>query len=216
MTLSRHDTISSYAESLLAHEPEVWRVRRKFGETLRPGLQMSAHEAALCAWLLRLHGAKTVIEIGSFIGVSALWLARGLPEDGRVITIERDATYAAHTRDTLRITGENRVELIETDALSALSACPLGKACAVFIDGEKRAYPALLEASLPHLRAGALILADNTLLGGALLDASSPKRASDSARAAMHRFHSLLADRARFDAILLPTHEGLSAAVYRG
>jgi predicted O-methyltransferase YrrM len=88
-------------------------------------------------------------------------------------------------------------------------------ACAVFIDGEKRAYPEFLKVALPHLRAGALILADNTLLGGALLDDSSPKRVSASARASMQEFHSLLADRSRFDAMVIPTHEGLSVAIVR-
>ncbi len=215
MTSNRHTQLAAYVAKHFAPEPRAWAERRALGESLRAGLQMSAHEGALVAWLLRLHGAKNVIEIGSFIGVSALWLACGLPADGRVISIERDGEYAALARETLKNAGEARVEIVEDDALAVLKQMPHVAACAVFLDGEKRTYPEMLEAVLPHLRAGALIIADNTLLFGAVMGEEPTARVSDAQLKAMERFHMILADNTRFDTMIMPTVEGLTVAIVK-
>lgn len=214
MAHDRTLALAEYASPRFTPEPEGWTARRAFGESLRPGLQMSAYEGAMVAWLLRLHGARRVVEIGSFVGVSALWLASALPEDGKLTTLERDAAYAAHARETLALAGEKRAGIVEGDALAYLQQST-ETFDAVFIDGEKRTYPDMLEAALPKLRAGALIIADNTLLFGAVLGTVPAARVSAAALAAMERFHTILADKARFDTIILPTTEGLTVALYR-
>lgn len=212
MTDSRHMGLAAYAGPHFAPEPEAWQRRRAFGEALRPGLQMSAYEGAIVAWLLKLHGARQVLEIGSFVGVSALWLASALPADGKVTTLEREEAYASHARETLREAGESRVEIIQTDALHYVQD-NAGRFDAVFIDGEKRTYPDMLEAVLPRLNKGALIIADNTLLFGAMLGEEPRTKVAPATREAMERFHGILADKARFDSIILPTVEGLTAAL---
>lgn len=215
MTEARHTALARFAEPLFAREPELWQKRRAFGETLRPGLQMTAYEGALVAWLLKLHGARHVLEIGSFVGVSALWLASALPEDGSVTSIERAQDYAVHAQDTMRMAAESRVTIMQADAADFLRDTTR-IFDAVFLDGEKKTYPEMLEAALPRLREGAMIVADNTLLFGALLGEEPRARASDVARTGMERFHRMLAEDARFDSMLLPTGEGLSVAVYKG
>lgn len=213
MAHDRTLALADYASPRFAPEPERWAARRAFGESLRPGLQMSAYEGAIVAWLLRLHGAQHIIEIGSFVGVSALWLASALPRGGTLTTLERDTAYAAYARETMVCVGEERVDVVEGDALAYLrhSAQTFD---AIFIDGEKKIYPDMLDAALPKLRAGALIIADNTLLFGAVLG-DTAARVSTSALAAMERFHAILADRERFDTIMLPTIEGLTVARLR-
>lgn len=214
MAHDRTLALADYASPRFAPEPGSWTARRAFGESLRPGLQMSAYEGAMVAWLLRLHGARRIVEIGSFVGVSALWLASALPADGKLTTLERDAAYAAHARETLALTGEERVEVVEGDALTYLKQST-ETFDALFIDGEKKTYPDMLEAALPKLGAGALILADNTLLFGAVLGETPAARVSAAALDAMERFHATLADKTRFDTIILPTIEGLTVALYR-
>lgn len=215
MAHDRTLALAEYAAPRFAPEPEGWAARRAFGESLRPGLQMSAYEGAMVAWLLRLHGAKRIVEVGSFVGVSALWLASALPEGGKLTTLEREAPYAAHARETLALAGEERVAVVEGDALAYLQQST-DMYDAIFIDGEKKTYPDMLETALPKLRAGALIIADNTLLFGAVLGGAPAARVSAAALAAMERFHAILADKARFDTIILPTVEGLTVARFKG
>lgn len=214
MTTDRNTALARYVQQHFVTEPERWQARRALGESLRAGLQMSAYEGALVAWLLRLHGATHVLEVGSFVGVSALWLASALPADGRVTTIERDATYAAHARDTMQHAGETRVECVEADALDFLATCTT-RFDALFLDGEKKTYADVLDAALPHLKNGALIIADNTLLFGAMLGEAPRAHVSDAQRDAMERFHTILTDTTRFDTTILPTTEGLTVAVYK-
>lgn len=214
MAQERTLALESYAAPRFAPEPERWAVRRAFGESLRPGLQMSAYEGAMVAWLLKLHGAKRVVEVGSFVGVSALWLASSLPDDGKLTTLERDAACAAHARETLEYAGEERAEIVEGDALSYLLNTT-ESFDTIFIDGEKKTYPDMLEAALPKLRAGALIMADNTLLFGAVLGEEPRTKVAPATLAAMERFHTILADRTRFDTVILPTIEGLTVARLR-
>lgn len=214
MTTDRDTALARYVQQHFVTEPERWQARRAVGESLRSGLQMSPYEAALVAWLLRLHGATHVLEVGSFVGVSALWLASALPPDGTVTTIERDATYATHARATMQDAGETRVECVEADILDYLATCTT-RYDALFLDGEKKTYADVLNAALPHLKKGALIIADNTLLFGAMLGEAPRARVTDTQHAAMERFHTTLADTTRFDTTLLPTTEGLTVAVYK-
>ncbi len=214
MTTDRHHALDRFAELTGTTEPALWATRRALGESLRPGMQMSVYEGALAAWILKLHGAKRVVEVGSFVGLSALWLASALPSDGQLITLERDPAYAKHAHETVELCGESRIRVIETDALAYLKhrTEPFD---ALFIDGEKTLYPDCLEAALPHLRKGGLVLADNSLLFGAMLNEEPRARVGTAQREAMQRFHTLLSDKTRFDTTLIPTTEGLSVAVVK-
>lgn len=198
-----------YAESQFVREPAAWATIRTKGESLRPGMQMSAYEGALLHWLLAQHKAKRVLEIGSFMGLTALWMARALPKDGTLVTLEREAAYAACARN--HVAGDPRIRVEEGDALLWLKATQEAPFDVLFIDGEKKAYADYLEAALPHLAPGALVIADNTLLFGAMLG-EEEARTSAAAKEAMTRFHALLADDTRFRSILLPTPEGLTLA----
>lgn len=207
---NRTHATADYAVSQFVREPYDWGAVRAQGERLRPGMQMSVYEDALLSWLIALHNAERVLEIGSFMGLTALWMARALPSNGALITLEREAGYAALAR---QYTAQDpRIHVAEADALAWLGSYKEAPFDALFIDGEKRSYLAYLEAALPHLRKGALIVADNTLLFGAMLG-TSDARVSKEAHAAMTRFHTALADETRFHSILLPTLEGLTVSV---
>lgn len=215
MAKTRHTAFDAFATRQLPPEPAAWHTRRALGESLREGLQMSPYEGALLAWLLRLKGAERVVEVGSFVGLSALYIAQALPPTGRVISIERNTDYAKLARETMQAVGETRVEIVEADALEQLQAMPAHSMCAAFLDGEKRTYPEMLEEAARVVKKGGLIVADNTLLFGAMLGEEPTARVSDAQKQAMERFFAILADTARFDSMTLPTLEGLSVAVVK-
>jgi len=209
---ARHQPTTDYATAQFVREPEAWATIRARGEALRPGMQMSAYEGALLSWLVGLKQAGRVLEIGCFMGLTALWMAKALPPSGTLVTLERDAGYAQEARAHLAI--DLRIEVVETDALHWLAsdeAAAKGPFDVLFIDGEKKSYAAYLEEAMRLLAPGALIIADNTLLFGAMLGQEGT-RASKEAVAAMTRFHEMLADERRFTTTLLPTTEGLTIA----
>jgi caffeoyl-CoA O-methyltransferase len=185
---------------------------RNIGETLYPGMQLSAYEAYMLHWLVRVSGAKRILEIGSFVGYSARWLARALPPDGTLVTLEKHPEHAAlvrvHTQD------DPRIQAVEAEAMAWLKTYTGTGFDFLFMDGEKRRYNEYLDAAMPHLTPEAWIVADNTLLFGALAG-EAKKSVPDATITAMHQLNARLADAAYFESCLLPTEEGLTIAKRR-
>lgn len=142
-----------------------------------PDIRVSAPHARFLELLVRLRGARRVLEIGTLAGFSTTYLARGVGPAGRVVTLELDPTHAAVARRNLDEAGVGeRVEVVIGDAHATLARLAEGGAQpfdAVFIDAEKAGYPAYLEAVLALVEPGALIVADNVVWGGEVLDADS-------------------------------------------
>jgi caffeoyl-CoA O-methyltransferase len=205
-----------YITRMFVREPVWVEAARAEGERRRPGMQVSSYEGYLLSWLTRMMGAKRVLEIGTFMGTSTLWLADGVGDDGHVTALEFAADYAAAAQNHIAASPhKNRVEIIHTDAHAWLAAQPLAPTYdLVFIDAEKTGYANYLDAVLPRMNPRGCIIGDNTLLFGALTG-EQPDAAKPAAIAAMTRFNETLADASRFESILLPTPEGLTVARLR-
>lgn len=182
---------------------------RAAGEALHPGMQLSPYEAYLLQWLVRISGARHILEIGSFAGYSACWLAGGLPASGTLTTLEKQREHAALARRHTQ--HDKRIHVVETDARDWLNAYRGAPFDFLFIDGEKRRYGDYLDAALPLLTSAAWIVADNTLLFGALAGTAERNIAPETI-AAMQQFNARLADARYFESVLLPTAEGLTVA----
>lgn len=216
----------SYIRNLYAVEDDVLRgIRLAFEQRGLP-IQVGAEEGRILQWLVRLHGAKTLVEIGTLGGYSAIWMARGLPEGGHLHTVEQDAEHAALARQFISQSDvAAKITVYEGKALEILPrlAQELVQVDAVFIDADKRAYPDYLAWAEAHLRQGGLVMADNTLLFGAVCDDALPDNPKAvygahvraTAWQAMKAFNARLADTTVFDGLMLPTEEGLSVAVKR-
>lgn len=202
-----------YITRTFVREPAWIAAARTEGERLRPGMQISTYEGHLLQWLVRISGAATILEIGAFMGVSALWMAGGLPAHGRLTSLEFSADYAAAARAHVAASPQQHaIDIVHTDAHAWLAALPPAtRFDLVFIDAEKAGYADYLDAVLPHLSPRGWVIGDNTLLFGAL-SGEQPDAARASAKAAMARFNETLADAARFESVLLPTAEGLTVA----
>lgn len=145
-----------------------------------PHMQVGRVEGTLLELLCRMLGAKRVLEIGTFTGFSALCMAEALPDDGELITCDIDPEAARVARAFFeRSPHGKKIRLCLGDALETVRALPeMPPFDLVFLDADKERYVDYYEATLPHLRRGGLIVADNTLWSGRVL---APEHASDRA-----------------------------------
>ena len=137
-------------------------------------MQISPDQGALMTMLTRLIGATRAIELGTFTGYSAICIARGLSEGGRLTACELDPERAATATANFAAAGvADRIDVVvgpATDTLAELTASAAGTYDLAFIDADKTTYPSYSESCLTLLRPGGLIILDNVLRGGTVLD----------------------------------------------
>jgi caffeoyl-CoA O-methyltransferase len=167
-----------------------------------PSIQLGPAEAKLLALLLRMVGAKKVVEVGTLAGYSALWMARSLPVDGHLWSIELDPKHADVAQRSLNAAGmKERVTIIEGPALGVLGILEKhGPFDAVFVDADKGSYDQYGRWAAKHLRPGGLLVADNAFYFGELME-DTPEAA------AVRRFH--LETAKAFDSVCVPTPDGM-------
>lgn len=193
------------------HSPHDEALVRAFDAPGRhglPAIQLGPPEARLVELLLALIRAERVVEIGTLAGYSAIRIARALPADGRLWTIEADPKHAAVARGNIAAAGvPDRVTVIDGAALDVLPSLEANAPFdAVFVDADKGNYDAYGRWAARNLRPGGLLLGDNAYLFGRLMDES------DEA-AAMRRFHEEAAR--AFETVCIPTPDGLLLGVKR-
>lgn len=163
--------------------------------------------------LARAAGARRVVEVGTAIGVSTLYLARALPEDGRVVSFDIDAERHAAARSYLDRAGVGaRVELRLEDARQGLRALE-GPFDLALLDGVKAEYPDYLDAVLGLVRSGGSVAVDNVLMGGAVAAGRGEGQWSDAQVAAAREFNANLLGDPRLAATLTPVGDGVALAV---
>lgn len=195
--------IDDYVEDLFA--PQDAALEAALRESQRAGLpeiQVSPNEGKLLQLLAEMVGAGRILEIGTLGGYSAINLARAMAEKGTLISLEIDERHAEVARENIeRASLGEKVEIRVGDArelLAQLAENDEGPFDLVFIDADKEGYPEYLEWSMRLSRPGSLILADNTIRGGSVLD---PR--DESARATRD-FNAKIANDPRLSAIVVP------------
>ena len=173
-----------------------------------PAIQVSPSDGKLVELLLRLARAAKVVEVGTLIGYSAITMARALPPNGRVRTIElesRHADFAERWIEKSDVAG--KIEVFRGAALEVLPRFEDDSADAAFLDADKENYPRYLEECMRIVRSGGLIMADNAFAFGELFEAR-PREGV----AAMRRFNDVIAKRRGLHAIIVPFGDGLWVA----
>lgn len=155
-------------EALIPSDPILERVLDNNQRAGLPAIDVAANQGQFLALLVRMTRAKRVLEIGTLGGYSTIWMARELPTDGELLTLEADAHHAAVARENLRLAGvDNKVKVLEGPALETLEKlgdCPPFDL--IFIDADKPNNPNYLRWALHYSRPGTLIVGDNVVRDG--------------------------------------------------
>jgi predicted O-methyltransferase YrrM len=192
-------------ETLVAHDEALQAALDAAEAAGLPQIQVSPPQGKLLQILVRLRGARTVLEFGTLGGYSTILLARALPEGGRLITLEANADYAEVARGSIERAGlAGVVELRMGPALETLPVLEdegAGPFDLTFIDADKVNTPNYFAWALDHSRPGSLIVADNVVRGGTLAESAG----DDPATQAQRRLHEMLADEPRVTATTIQT-----------
>jgi len=205
------EAILNYADALSAPEPELFaQLARETRATQKDPHMMVGHgEGLLLKLLVMITRARRVLEIGTFTGYSALAMASGLPDDGELITCDVSRTTTALAEKYwARSPHGRKIHLQLAPALETIAALA-GPFDLVFIDADKPNYVRYWEAVLPLVRAGGVVVADNVLWSGRVLD---PQEESDRALAA---FNAHVRRDDRVEHVMLPIRDGVTLAVKR-
>jgi predicted O-methyltransferase YrrM len=205
------DPTGDYISSLFAREDELLiSLREEADRSGLPPISISSDEGRLLQVLLRAVGAKRVLEVGTLGGYSAIWMARALPADGELLSIELEPDHAAFAARYIARAGfGERVKIRVGRALDVLPSLDGEVFDAVFLDADKEPLPTYLDWALRLVRPGGLIMADNALWGGKVIDPNI----DDDATRAVREFNRRFATEPRLTGIVVPTHDGVAVGI---
>lgn len=200
---------------VLAHNPPLDSAQRDLVAVTHErfpdaaGMQSAEEQGPLLAFLVRLIGARHVVEVGTFTGFSALAMAQALPADGTLIACDISEEWTAYGREAWAKAGvSDRIELRIAPAVDTLRAMPAEPHIDLaYLDADKAGYIAYWEELVPRLRPGGLIVVDNVLFHGQVTDPA----ATGSAKA-IKEFNDHAAADERMEAVMLTVADGVTVA----
>lgn len=208
------DRLNAYI--VQSHKPEnpvLAKLRVLTGEMPMGMMQIAPEQGEFLGFLVRLIGAKSILEVGTFTGYSSLAMALALPKDGRVVALDVSKEWTDIARKHWQEAGvAGKIELRLAPALDSLANLEkedkLGAFDLAFIDAQKVEYDGYYEHALRLVRVGGLIIFDNMLQSGGVAD---PKDTSASTKA-IRALNTKIAGDKRVDAVLLPLGDGVTLA----
>jgi caffeoyl-CoA O-methyltransferase len=213
-TIGLDDRLYDYVLAVSLREPEfLARLRAETRRLPQAGMQISPEQGQFLALLVRLIGARRILEIGTFTGYSALAMTLAMPADGRLLACDVNEAWTAIARRYWAEAGvAGRIDLRLAPALATvdqlIAAGEAGRFDLAFIDADKEHYLAYYERCLRLVRPGGLIGIDNTLWNGAVAD---PDR-HDADTEAIRALNAFLLTDDRIDLSLVPIGDGLTLA----
>jgi caffeoyl-CoA O-methyltransferase len=200
---------------MLGHNPPLDPVQRMLVDVthtqfpLVAGKQVAQEQGPLLAFLVRLTGARRIVEVGTFTGLSALSMAQALPPDGTLLTCDVSEEWTKHAREAWAKAGvEDKIELRIAPALETLAALPAEPSIDMaFIDADKENYVGYWDALVPRMRQGGLLVVDNVFLHGGVTD---PEATGPTA--AIKEFNERVKADERVESVMLAVADGLTLA----
>lgn len=195
--------------TVVGEDPVLLRGKARAEAAGLPAIEVTAGAGKLLALLVRLTGARRVLEVGTLGGYSTTWMARALPDDGSVTTCEYERLHAEVARANLDDAGVgHKVEIrvgAALDTLSGLEADGVEPFDLVFIDADKENNPNYLDRALRLTRPGSVIVLDNVVRGGSVLDPGDPDTVEGRATLGTRAALELLGQDPRVDATAIQT-----------
>lgn len=216
------DALDDYFDQALLQTPPVLaEVQASSAAAGLPPISVAPNQGKLLATFVRMMRARRVLEIGTLGGYSTIWMAQGLPTDGQIVTLELNDYYAKVAQQHFERAGlADRIHIRRGHALATLDAMiaeGVPPFDLIFIDADKPLAPKYFQRSLALSRVGTLIITDNVVREGAVLDANSP----DPNVQGIRRLIDVMAAEPRVMAVALQTvgskgHDGLALALVIG
>lgn len=204
-----------YIETLYQADAHLEQVKLAIRNSQMPEISIAPGYGRLLTLLVSMSGARRVLEIGALGGYSGLCLARGLPRDGKLISLEINPQFAEMAKHHLSQAGfGDIVEYRIGEALALLRELVAQQVTFdfVFIDADKVNYPNYLELAIQLASPGTIIVGDNTFMHGQTMDSGQQKASVQ----AMRKFNEGIASDPRLDSTILPAYDGLAIARVRG
>lgn len=215
------ESVDHYISNLLGHEDEALiAATRSLKEAGMPAISISPNQGKFLQVLALLCNAKNILELGTLAGYSTIWMARALPKDGKLITLEYDPKHATVAQKNIERAGVASQVEIKTgkalDILPQLHAEGAGPFDMIFIDADKPPYADYFEWALKLSRPGTLIVVDNVIRDGRVLDENSTDAAVNGAQ----RFNKVLGASTAVTATILQMvgvkeYDGMAIAVVK-
>lgn len=193
-----------------SHDPVAERLaadtRERFGDLA--GMNVGADQGHFLAMLVAITGARLVVEVGTFTGMSALWMARALPPDGRLVCFDITDRYLATAREAWKRAGvADRIEVVIGPAAERLAELPDDTPVDLaFVDADKTGYSTYVDQLLPRLSDRGVIVVDNVLWSGAVVGDDDQSESTVALRA----FNDAIAERPDVFAVMLPIGDGVT------
>ncbi|WP_207510319.1 O-methyltransferase [Longitalea luteola] len=215
------ESVDHYISDLLAHEDEALvAATQSLKEAGMPAISISPNQGKFLQIMALLCNARNILELGTLAGYSTIWMARALPKDGRLITLEADPKHAAVAQKNIERAGlASQVQIRTGKALSILPELVqegAGPFDMIFIDADKPPYADYFQWALRLSRSGTLIVADNVIREGKVLDAAP----ANEAVAGAQRFNAMLGANTQVTATILQMvgvkeYDGMALAVVK-
>ena len=190
-------------------EKVIEETSRRYPDLSR--MQINPLQGPFLALLMKLIGAARVLEIGTFTGLSSLWMAEALPDGGEMVCCDLSEEFTAHAQRAWEEAGvAKRITLRLGPALETLASLE-GPFDMAFLDADKHNYPLYLEKLTQLVRPGGVIVADNTLWSGRVVDPADHTPATEGIR----RFNQLAATSPDLETVLLPLADGVTVICRR-
>lgn len=205
------------AGELIPDDPVLAQVLATSDAAGLPAIAVAPNQGAFLNLLARFGRAKTILELGTLAGYSTIWLGRALPADGRLLTLEADPAHAEVARENIALAGLS--DIVELRVGPALEVLPTldEKFDLIFIDADKPNYPEYFQWAVRLSRPGTIIVADNVVREGQVVEADTTSPYVRGVR----RMHELIAAEPRVDATALQTvgakgYDGFALALVTG
>ncbi|WP_078382225.1 O-methyltransferase [Sutcliffiella halmapala] len=200
-----NDVDTYFSSKLQESDPMMDSILKANTEAGLPAIDVSPNQGKLLYLLAKMKAAKNILEIGTLGGYSTVWLARALPEDGHVVTLEFSEKHANVANENIKKAGfENKIDIIVGPALETLPTLEkkgFSSFDFIFIDADKPNNPNYLKWALELSRPGTVIIADNVVRNGSVIDADTQDQSVNGIR----QFIDLLAEESRIDSTAIQT-----------
>lgn len=200
---------TTYVRALFGQEDDVLKGISASDDPIH----VRPEDARILEFLIRACNVKTVVEVGTLAGYGAIRMARALPPDGHVFTLEHDRARAERAGENIARAGfAEKITVIPGPAADSMKDLS-GPFDMIFIDADKISYGLYLDWAEKNIRKGGLVVGDNTFLFGAVCQDDLLEGVSKTARDTMLDFNRRLADPARYTGMMIPSDEGMTVGI---